>query len=175
MNHQTRKSQILEEAQSMGLSTKDLRILTTDPYLVGTDGEYRDARWAARLWDEMMRSRKQPLHLRGFHYWVQSRRVAKPNGKIYGDDPMKDWRWLLKAAQVSRYLRVGEWKGLLDMKHPNVKDYDEYSDDTGLYMTDQTVEEVMRDELTNIVDTLMERARYMAPRYITEGYQTYHT
>ena len=175
MEHRDRKQQILDEAGARGLSTKDLKVLTTDPYLVGTEGEYRDAQWAAGLWDQMMASRQKALHIRGFHYWVQSRRVKKPNGKIYGDDPIKDWRWLMKACQIARYLRVGEWRDLIDMKHPNVQDYDNYDCDTGLYMTDSTVEDIIREDLRNMVDTLMDRATWLAPRYKAEGYQTYHT
>lgn len=175
MDHESRKHRILEEGESRGYSSKDLKILTTDPYFVGTEGEYRDAQWAAALWDEMMSGRQKPLHIRGFHYWVQSRRVSKPNNGIYGDDPIKDWRWLQKACQVARYLGVGNWKGLIDMKHPNVKDYDQYDCDISLFMPETTIEETIRQDLENMIDTLMERARWQAPQYRHEGYQTYHT
>ena len=174
MNHQDRKHQILTEAEERGLTAKDLRILTTDPYLVGTEGEYRDAKWAAKLWDEMMAGRRKEIHIRGFHYWIQSRRVAKPSGRIYGDDPIKDWRWLQKVTQIARYLRVGTWDRLVDMKHPNVQDYDIYDSNTGLYITNQTIEDVIRRDLHDMVDTLMNKARQLAPKYQTDGYQTYH-
>ena len=174
MNHQDRKHQILTEAEERGLTAKDLRILTTDPYLVGTEGEYRDAKWAAKLWDEMMAGRRKEIHIRGFHYWIQSRRVAKPNGRIYGDDPIKDWRWLQKVTQIARYLRVGTWDRLVDMKHPNVQDYDIYDSNIGLYITNQTIEDVIRRDLHDMVDTLMNKARQLAPKYQTDGYQTYH-
>ena len=175
MTHSQRKQQILEEAQARGLRTKDLKVLTTDPYLVGSEGEYNNAKWAADLWDTMMASRQKPIHIRGFHYWVQSRRVKKPNGKIYGDDPDKDWRWLQDACKIARYLGIGEWEGLIDMKHPNPQDYDTYDCDTGLYVSDSTVQDVIREDLRNMIDTLMDRARWLAPRYKAEGYQTYHT
>lgn len=174
--HEARKQDLINEGQSMGLSTKDLKILTTDPYFVGTDGEYQDAKWAADLWDKMMDSRKgKPLHIRGFHYWVQSKRIKRPNGKTYGDDPMKDWRWMMKACQVARYLSIGNWSNLIDVKHHNVTDYDDYDTEMGFHMTDISVEDAVKDEIANMTNELMERALNLAPRFHTDGYQTYHT
>lgn len=173
--HEARKQDLLEEGQSLGYSTKDLKVLTTDPYFVGTEGEYRDAEWAAELWDRMMSDRQgKPLHIRGFHYWVQSKRVKKPNGKLYGDDPIKDWRWMMKACQVARYLEIGSWNGLIDMKHLDPTDYDDYDTDIGFHMSSQTVEEVVRDDMANIVNQIMNNALYLAPRFYSGGYQTYH-
>lgn len=174
MNHESNKERILREAEDRGLEPKDLKVLYLDPYLVGTEGEYRDSEWAAKLWDKMMGGRKKPIHLRGFHYWVQSTRTRKPNGIIYGEDPIKDWRWLLKAAQVARYLGIGGWEGLLDMKHPNVRDYDEYDSDTNLYKSDCSVQDVINMELEEMVETLMNQIRNLAPRYNDGGFQTYH-
>lgn len=94
----------------MGLKRGDIAVLSLDPYFVGSDKDYDEAQWAARNWDQMMQQRRKPIHLRGFHYYLQSRRTPKPDDTIYADqDPAKDWQFLLRAAQVARYLalRVG--------------------------------------------------------------------
>ncbi len=173
MSHQSRKDNLIFEAEELGLAPKDLKILSMDPYMVGSEGEYRDATWAAGKWDTMMGARNKPIHIRGFHYWCYNQ-VTKPDGTLYGADLLKDWRWLLKSSQVARYLGIGEWRNLIDVKHPSVYDYDEYNDDVGLYMSDVPVQEVMKEDLRNIVDTLMGRALEMSPTYQHDGYQTYH-
>jgi len=176
MNHQSRKEQILSEAEARGLTTKDLKILTTDPYLVGSDGEYQDANWAAKWWDKMMDTRKRPIHIRGFYYWLYNN-AKKPNGKTFGagvDDPMKDWRWLMHASQVARYLSIGEWKGLIDIKHPEPQDYDEYSADTSMYSIDDTVPNIIKSKLNDTLEGIIQEALRLAPAYEDSGFQTYH-
>ena len=116
MSHQSRKDNLIFEDEELGLTPKDLKILSMDPYMVGSEGEYRDATWAAGKWDTMMGARNKPIHIRGFHYWCYNQ-VTKPDGTLYGADLLKDWRWLLKSSQVARYLGIGEWRNLIDVKH----------------------------------------------------------
>ena len=168
--------EIIEEMRARGMSRSELQVLHLDPYLVGSEKDYGDARWAARYWDEMMAERKQALHLRGFHYWCLSRRIAKPNGIIYADeDAMKDWTWLLHAAQVARYLQIGSWRNLVDLKHPEPTDYDNYSDDISLIEgSEVSVKDEVQGAMDNVTNSVMKSIMKMLPRYNTEGYQTYH-
>lgn len=170
------KEQLLEQAKEMGITTIEARVLSTDPYFVGTDKDVRDAEWAAALWNRMMETRKKPLHLRGFHYWVQSQGIVKPDGVKYAyEDPAKDWAYLLHCAQIARYLGIGEWKNLIDLKHPNPNDYNTYYVSSGL-ARDGTVDvqTELNEKLEGLVDDFLKDLLAQAPRYHTDYYQVYH-
>ncbi len=171
----------------MGLNKGDIKVLSTDPFLVGSDKDYVDARWAAGLWDRMMASRRKQLHLRGFHYWVQSQGIQKPDGVKYahGDPktskeeqdkaPAKDWTYLLKSSQLARYLGIGKWANLVDLKHPDPQDYDNYWIGSGLAHTGEVdAQSELNDKLTGLVDEFLRTLLNQAPRYHTDGYQMYH-
>lgn len=174
-SHQRVKEILIDEATEMGMGIRDLKVLTTDPYMVGTDADYRDSKWAADHWDKMMASRKNPMHIRGFYYWLYNN-ARKPDGKMFGaaKDPMKDWRWLMKASQTARYLGIGTWQGLIDIKHPDPADFDAYDDDTSLYIPPTSVNESVQSDLRDMIDDIMNRALNLSPRYNLRGYQTYH-
>ena len=177
MNHEEQKQALIEQGKKAGLKRGELNILSIDPYFVGSEKDYTDARWAATLWDRMMAKRKKPLHLRGFHYWVQSQGIPKPDGVKYAYvDPAKDWMYLLHCAQVARYLGIGEWKNLLDLKHPDPKDYDSYFVGSGLSRDGEVdVQGELNTKLENLVDEFINRIVGQAPRYHTEGYQVWHS
>jgi len=154
----------------------ELNVLSRDPFLVGSPKEYEEARWAAALWDKMMAKQKTSLHLRGFHYWVQSQAIAKPDGDKYAHkDPSKDWGFLLKATQMARYLGIGTWSGLVDLKHPDPKDYDNYWVGTGLEKDgDVDIQAELDGKLEGLVDEFIRELLWHAPRYHSDGYQLYH-
>ena len=172
-----KSDKIIEQAIKSGYSRNDLKVLSTDPYLVGSsESETRNAEWVGKKWDEMMAQRKKQMHLRGFHYWLMSKRVRKPDKTIYADkDSAKDWHWLLRGAQVARYLNIGQWKGLVDFKHPEPSDYDIYSNAVGLSRQSETsVEEEILDSVDSIPGMIKSRIMKLLPEYREEGYQTYH-
>jgi len=176
MNHSELKKKIIAEGKQKGMNLSDLKVLSTDPYLVGTEKDYIDAQWAADLWDKMMTKRRKPLHLRGFHYWVMSNRVKKPDGNYYTEpDPAKDWGFLLHAAQVARYLGIGEWRNLVDLKHPEPTDYDNYWVGSGLQQNGEVdIQTEINAKCEGLVEEILKDLLYYAPKYHTEGYQLYH-
>lgn len=176
MSHEETKQRLIEQGKQMGLKRSDINILSIDPFFVGSPKDYEDAKWAADLWDKMMAKRKKPLHLRGFHYWVMSSRVRKPDGNYYTQpDPVKDWAFLLHCAQVARYLGIGEWRNLIDLKHPDPSDYDNYWVGSGLASNGTVdVQDELNNKLTNLVDEFLGELLRLAPKYHTGGYQVYH-
>ena len=176
MNHDELKELIIEQGKTRGMSTGDMKVLSTDPFFVGTERDKEDARWAAALWDRMMAKRKKPLHLRGFHYWIQSQGIKKPNGEKYAHkDPAKDWGYMLKCAQLARYLNIGEWRNLIDIKHPDPNDYDNYYVGTGLDKTgDVDIQKSLDEKLEGLVDEFIRELLRESPHYRTDGYQTFH-
>ena len=122
------KEELKEQAKDRGISLTDAHVLSIDPFFCGSRKDYVDAEWASKIWDRVMAKRKKPLHLRGFHYAVMSLGAIKPDGIKYASkDPAKDWGYLLHCAQMARYLGIGEWKNLVDLKHPEPSDYNRYS------------------------------------------------
>lgn len=177
MDHETIKASLLEQAKSRGIKSSEVKVLSTDPFFVGTDKDYVDARWASGLWDRMMARRKKQLHLRGFHYWIQSQGIPKPDGNKYahGPDPAKDWFYLLHAAQMARYLGVGGWKNLVDLKHPNPIDYDNYYVGSGIEKDGRVDPQTeLEAKLDGMVDEFLRSLLNEAPKYRTNGYQVYH-
>lgn len=175
-DHEALKTSIINSGKAAGLNKSDMNILSRDPFFVGTDKECTEAKWAAALWDKMMASRRKALHLRGFHYWVQSQGIAKPDGNLYAHkDPAKDWGFLLKATQVARYLGIGEWRNLVDLKHPDPQDFDNYWVGSGLSESGEVdIQSELNDKLTGLVDEFIRGLLYNSPKYHTEGYQLYH-
>lgn len=171
------KERIKAEAKALGIGLTKARVLSVDPFLVGTEKDYNDARWAAGLWDKMMASRRKPIHLRGFHYWVQSRHEVKPDGEKYAQkDASKDWQYLLRCAQMARYLDIGEWNGLLDLKHPDPKDYDTYFVGSGLEQDGQVdAEAIVSESVEGIASRIVRGLLSNAPEYHDTGYNLYHT
>jgi chloramphenicol 3-O-phosphotransferase len=176
MDHTSTKNTLLAEGKSMGLTKGDISVLSRDPFFVGSPKEYEDARWAAGLWDKMMSKRRKPLHLRGFHYWVQSQGIAKPDGVKYAHvDPSKDWMYLLTAVQIARYLGIGEWTNLVDLKHPDPVDHDNYYIGTGFDKTgDVDIQELLNTKAEGLVDEIIRELVREAPAYQDDGYQMYH-
>ena len=190
MDHEKLKSQLITEGEALGLKGKDIRVLSTDPYFVGSPDDYQDAKWAASLWDKMMAARRKPLHLRGFHYWIQSQGIFKPKSSLskkdiqagkslekyaQGADPAADWGYLLHCAQMARYLGVGEWKNISDMKHPNPSDFDGYYVGSGMSSNGEgDIQQELTGRLNNLVDDLIQSIANYAPKYETDGYQVYH-
>jgi len=171
----TQKEELLRQSKERGLSTTEAHVLSIDPFFCGTKKDYDDANWIAPLWDRMMATRKKPLHLRGFHYWVMSSRIKKLDGSYYATDPVKDWSYLLHCAQIARYLGIGDWKGLVDLKHPEPSDYNLYAVESGLSNSGEVnVQEELNTRLENIVEDLIAGLLKQAPRYYTEYYQTFH-
>lgn len=172
MTHQEVKEKLIKEVKQQGMSPTDLRVLSTDPYMVGSDSDYINAKWAADLWDRMMKVRKKQLHLRGFHYWCMSNKVKKPDGNFYTQpDPVKDWTFLLHSCQVARYLGIGKWDNLVDLKHPNPSDYDNYFVGSGLGQDGKVdVPKFVRGRIDNLVDDILKQV----PKYLESGYQMYH-
>lgn len=176
MSHQEIKELLLRQAKEAGISATDAKVLSIDPYFVGSPKDIEMGTWAAQQWDAMMAKRKKPLHLRGFHYYLMSKGVVKPDGVKYAhEDPVKDWTWLLLAAQMARYLGIGEWKGLADLKHPDPSDYDNYWVGYGLERDGTVdVQAQLQSELDGLVDRLVNNVIKQCPNYYIEGYQTYH-
>ena len=176
ITHEEIKQRLLEQGKERGLKGADIRVLSIDPFLVGSPKDYEDAKWAAELWDRMMSKRKKPLHLRGFHYWVMSKRIRKSDGNYYTEpDPIKDWAYLLHCAQVARYLEIGEWKNLVDLKHPDPSDYDNYWVGSGLSQNGEVnIQIELNSKLTNLVDEFLSELLRLAPKYHADGYQTTH-
>jgi len=172
MSHDQIKRQLIEDGKRLGLKPNELRVLSTDPYFVGTEKDYTDAQWAADLWDKMMAKRKKQLHLRGFHYWCMASRVKKPDGNFYTEpDPVKDWGFLLHAAQVARYLGIGKWENLVDLKHPVPSDYDNYFVGSGLSQNGIVdIPKIVKGRIDGLIDDILKQA----PRYYESGYQMYH-
>jgi len=172
LKHEEIKNQLIAEAKRLGLKLNELRVLSTDPYFVGTDKDYIDAQWAADLWDKMMAKRKKQLHLRGFHYWCMSNRVKKPDGNFYTQpDPVKDWTFLLHSAQIARYLGIGKWENLVDLKHPAPTDYDNYFVGSGIYQDGHVdIPKIVKGRIEGLIDDILKQA----PKYYESGYQMYH-
>lgn len=178
MRHKEIKQNLLEEGKKRGISSDGVKVLSIDPYFVGSEMDYRNAQWASDLWDKMMASRKKPLHLRGFHYWVQSQGILKPGSKekyAHGADPNKDWKFLTRSSQVARYLGIGSWRGLLDLKHPDPIDFDSYWVGSGLAKTGQVdIQTSLNEKLEGLVDDFIRGLLWEAPKYHDKGYQMYH-
>ena len=176
MEHKDLQDALLKQGKTMGLKKGEMNVLATDPFFVGSPKDYEDAQWAAKHWDMMMSKRKKPIHLRGFHYWMQSNRIVKPDGNKYTEpDPAKDWGYLLRAAQMARYLGIGEWNNLMDLKHPDPKDYDNYYVGSGLTRDGEVdIQSELDGKLEGLVDEFINELLGMAPRYSTDGYQVYH-
>lgn len=171
------KERIRQEAKARGLGLTKARVISTDPFLVGTDKDFTDARWVAKLWDQMMAQRKKPIHLRGFHYWCQSRGVKKPDGTKYGHkDAAKDWQYVLRSAQIARYLGIGKWNNLLDLKHPDPTDYDSYYVGAGLERdgSEASTEDIVSGSVSGIADRIVNTLLGYTPKYSTKGYNLYH-
>lgn len=171
------KVQLLAEAKKLGISGTQAKVLSTDPYFVGTEKDYVDARWASTLWDKMMAKRKKPIHLRGFHYYVQSQHTVKPDGEKYAQkDAKKDWTYLLHCVQMAKYLNIGEFKNLVDMKHPDPADYGLYFVGSGLDTSTNnfSIETELTTRIDNFVNSLIDGVVKNHPRYRTDGYQTTH-
>jgi len=175
LDHEVTKQTLIGEGKAMGYGSRDMRVLSTDPYFVGSAKDYTDAEWVAKLWDKMMASRKKPLHLRGFHYWIQSQGIKKPDGQLYAHkDPTKDWGYLLHSAQIARYLGIGKWEKLMDLKHPEPSDYDSYTVETGLnHSGDIDIQGTLDRRLNGIVDSFLQSLVYESPRYAND-YQEWH-
>ncbi len=175
-SHEEVKQDIISQGKQLGYGVGELKVLSTDPYFVGTDKDYTDAKWAANLWDTMMAKRRKPLHLRGFHYWVMSNRVRKPDGNFYTEpDPVKDWGFLLHAAQVARYLGIGSWQSLVDLKHPDPSDYDNYWVGSGLASDGQVdIQAAIKTKFDGLVEEILKELLGNAPRFYESGYQLYH-
>lgn len=171
------KEQLLKEAKEQGLTKGQITVLTTDPYFVGNERETEMAQWAAPLWDRMMSKRKKPLHLRGFHYWIQSQGIKKPDGNKYAHkDAHKDWTFLLKSVQLARYLGIGEWKNLIDLKHPDPVDYNTYEVFSGFKKDGNVdIQNLLEQGVDQFVDALVKMLMREAPQYRTDAMQTYHT
>jgi len=176
MNHEELKQALIRQGKQAGIPRSELNVLSQDPFFVGSKKNYEDAQWAAALWDKMMAKRKKALHLRGFHYWVQSQGIPKPNGEKYAHvDPSKDWGFLLGAAKIARYLGIGEWKNLVDLKHPNPVDYDNYWVGSGLSKNGEVdIQTELNSKLEGLVDEFLRELLYDAPKYYTDGYQMFH-
>jgi len=177
MSHEDIKKHLLEEGAARGLKPGDLKVLSTDPFFVGSVRDYTDARWVAALWDKMMLKRRKALHLRGFHYWIQSQGIAKPNGEKYahGANPAKDWGYLLHCAQMARYLGIGKWENFVDLKHPDAKDYDNYFVGSGLSVTGEVdIQTELDGKLEGLVNEFINELIGNSPRYHADGYQLYH-
>ena len=175
--HEVLKQQLLTEGKSRGYSPQEMRVLSTDPYFVGSDKDYACATWAAKLWDRMMAARKKSLHMRGFHYWIQSQGIIKPDGEKYahGKDPFKDWTWLLHSSQIARYLGIGEWRNLVDMKHPYPADFDNYWVGSGIAQDGQVdIQGMLNNKLEGLVSEFIRQIINQSPKYHTSGYQVYH-
>jgi len=177
----TSRETLRQEAKDRGITLGDAKVLGEDPFFTGTDEEYRYAEWAAAAWDTMMEQRRSPIHLRGFHYWLQSMHYQWPAGKVFSDlpyaqtDPFEEWTWLLWAAKVARYLNIGEWKNLIDFKHPEPDDFDLYQVGSNLYQDGSIdVPELIQSRLSNLVEDILEDIKRKAPQYDDMGYQTYH-
>jgi len=187
MSHETVKQTLLEQGKQMGLKKGDITVLSTDPFFVGSPKDYQDAQWAADLWDRMMARRRTQLHLRGFHYWVQSQGILKPDGIGYarGDPntskeeqdkaPGKDWGFLLHSVQIARYLGIGTWRNLVDLKHPEPQDYDRYWVGSGLQRNGEVdIQAELNGKLEGLVEEFISELLGHAPRYYTNGYDLYH-
>jgi hypothetical protein len=185
--HEQQKMDLLEQARRLGMNKGNIKVLSTDPYYVGSPGDYADAKWAAGLWDKMMSNRKKPLHLRGFHYWIQSQGIVKPNGIKYAHGnpkdtkakqdkaPGDDWTYLLHSTQLARYLGIGTWANLVDMKHPDPEDYDNYWIGSGMKKNgDVDIQGTLNDKLAGIVNDFTNELLKQSPCYADEGYQMYH-
>jgi hypothetical protein len=144
---------------------------------VGSKKDYTDAKWAADLWDRMMSKRRKPIHLRGFHYWIQSQGIVMPHGGKYAHkDPSKDWSYLLHCAQVARYLGIGAWNNLLDLKHPEPIDHNTYYISSGLSRNGEVdVTDLINRDIGTLVDNIISQVIRHRPTYDASGYQTYHT
>jgi len=177
LSHEQIKQVLLEQGKQQGLNTTEMKVLSRDPFFVGSDKEYVEARWAAGLWDRMMSSRRKALHLRGFHYWIMSQGINKPDGGKYahGADPAKDWSFLLRASQMARYLGIGKWENLVDLKHPDPKDYDNYFVGSGLERSGEVdIQTELNTKFEGIVGEFLQELLHSAPRYSGDGYQMYH-
>jgi len=177
MDHAALKESLLTQAKEQGLTKAQASVLSVDPYFVGNERDYEMGEWAATLWDRMMAKRKKPLHLRGFHYWIQSQGIKKPDGQKYAHkDAHKDWLFLLKAAQMARYLHIGTWKNLIDLKHPDPTDYNTYEVESG-WKKDGIVDvqSLLQGGVEQFVDALLKMLHKEIPQYRTDAMQTFHT
>ena len=175
----TRRSKELlkEEAKRVKVSMKDAKVLSTDPFFVGSDNEYEMAEWVARQWDRMMASRGSPIHLRGFHYWLQSTHTEWPSGEEYASvDPAADWSTLLWCAQMARYLGTGRFENLIDLKHPETVEFDEYYPVGTEWWRDgdENALDIIKEKLSTLTDDLLNEVLLHSPLIDIDGYQPYH-
>ena len=175
----TRRSKeiLKEQAKDIGVTLKDARVLSTDPFFVGTDNEYEMAEWVAKAWDRMMASRGEHLHIRGFHYWLQSTHTEWPSGEEYASvDPAADWGTLLWCMQMARYLGTGRFENLIDLKHPDTVEFDEYYHvGADWWRTgEESALDIIKTKLDSLVPDLINEVLLSTPLIDFDGYQTYH-
>jgi len=170
------KQELERQGKELGLSAAQMRVLSIDPFFVGTEKDKEDGAWAAKLWDEMMAQRKKPIHIRGFHYWIQSKHKVKPDGKKYAqEDAAKDWLYLMHSVQMARYLNFGEWKNLIDRKHPDPVDFAKYEVKTGYELPeDPKVANIVKDLWAQMPQAINEAILKRMPKLHTDFYQKYH-
>jgi hypothetical protein len=88
------------EAEGSDLTTDDLTVggAKSDPFRMDTPANHRLGKWLA---DHIPIDRK--IHLRGLHYLLVSKCLARPDGKLYLND-LACWQWLGTALNAARWL-----------------------------------------------------------------------
>ena len=102
--------------EQTGLTLDQLSVLApkNDPFRQDTPAGHRDGKWFS---EQMARVSKPTIHLRGFHYILVTRRVRKPDGKLYKNDD-DDWEWLQnEASKAARWLGYVPFDRIVDERN----------------------------------------------------------
>src|SRR3990172_1004427 len=153
------------------LSSSDLVLSRyRDPWTPWSETHIQKAKWVAGYFERLGRQ----IHERGFHYWLVSLGdVVKPDGVPYSNTE-KDWNILLQWVKWAKYLQIGDWKNLIDRKHPDPIDHLElYADPGSLHQEADSPDKVIDTRLKGLVDTIIEEIMWSIPRYENSGYQNY--
>ena len=96
---------IAAQAEATGRDINDLRVMSVkrDPYTLDTEINHRIGQWFAENIDLFV-AVVVTIHLRGLHYILATKKIVRPDGKVY-ENNHRCWNWLQdEASKAARWL-----------------------------------------------------------------------
>jgi hypothetical protein len=109
--------QLRKLAEETGLTLGELSVFSSnnDPYRFDTSAHHRDAAWLRKVMDKTRIT--SPIHLRGLHYVLVTKKVIKPNGKPYRNTG-RDWFWMSDiVSKPARWLGYIPFDRIVDERN----------------------------------------------------------
>jgi hypothetical protein len=109
--------QLCDLKEQTGLTLNELSVFSAqnDPYRFGTLTQKRDAAWLRAMMDAAEIT--SPIHLRGLHYVLVTKRVIKPNGLPYKNTG-RDWFWMFDTvSKPARWLGYIPFDRIVDERN----------------------------------------------------------